>query len=68
MNADELITVDPQILGGVPVFAGTRVPIKTFFQYIESNYTLKEFVACFPTVTHQMACRVLERSEASIIL
>jgi uncharacterized protein (DUF433 family) len=58
---------DPDILGGTPVFKGTRVPVKTLFQYLENNYTLEEFLECFPSVTREMARRVLERSEAGLL-
>ena len=67
MNFVGLITVDPDILGGVPVFKGTRVPVKTLFEYLEKNYTLEEFLGCFPSVTRDIACRVLERSESALL-
>ncbi len=67
MTASDLITVDPDILGGTPVFKGTRVPVKTLFDYLESNYTLDEFLECFPSVTRDMACRLLERSESAVV-
>lgn len=67
MTASDLITVNPNILGGAPVFKGTRVPVKTLFDYLEDNYTLEEFIVCFPSVTREMACRLLERSEASLV-
>ena len=67
MNASDLITVDPDILGGTPGFKGTRVPVKTLFDYLEANYTLEEFLECFPSVTRDMACRLLERSEATLL-
>ncbi len=63
----ELITVNPNILGGAPVFKGTRVPVRTLFEYIERGYSLEEFLECFPSVTKDMACRVLERSEAALL-
>ena len=63
MSASDLITVDPDVLGGTPVFQGTRVPVKTLFEYLEGNYTLDEFLECFPSVTRQMACQLLDRSE-----
>ena len=67
MNAAPLITVDPEILGGTPVFTGTRVPVNTLFEYLEDDYSLEEFLECFPTVTRAMACRVLERSESALL-
>ena len=67
MNASDLITVDPEILGGTPVFAETRVPVKTFFEYLEDDYTLEEFLECFPTVTRDMAVQMLEHSQEAIL-
>lgn len=66
MNSKSLITTDPEILGGTPVFAGTRVPVESLFKYLEGNYTLDEFLECFPTVTRAMAVEVLERSESAL--
>lgn len=67
MNSDDLITIDPEILGGAPVFKGTRVPIKTLFQYLENNYSLEQFLECFPSVSRELARQVLERSEQALI-
>ncbi len=66
MNASDVITMDPEILGGTPVFKGTRVPVKSLFEYLEKDYSLEEFIECFPSVTHEMACEVLERSESAL--
>lgn len=59
MKLNSLITTDPEILGGTPVFAGTRVPVESLFSYLERNYTLDEFLECFPTVTRDMAVEAL---------
>ena len=67
MPAGTFITVDPEILGGTPVFAGTRVPVKTLFDYLEDNYSLDEFVECFPTVTRVAAQQVLEQSKTALL-
>jgi uncharacterized protein (DUF433 family) len=67
MNSYELITVNPEILGGTPVFKGTRVPVRTLFEYLERGYSLEEFIECFPSVTKEMARRMLERSEAALL-
>jgi uncharacterized protein (DUF433 family) len=67
MVASDLITINPNILGGTPVFKGTRVPIKTLFEYLADDYSLEEFLECFPSVTHAMACRILERSESALL-
>jgi uncharacterized protein (DUF433 family) len=63
----ELITVNPNILGGAPVFKGTRVPVRTLFEYLERGYSIEEFLECFPSVTKDMARRLLERSEAALL-
>ncbi|MDX6497526.1 MAG: hypothetical protein QOG23_786 [Blastocatellia bacterium] len=44
MKANDIITIDPEILGGAPVFKGTRVPVKTLFEYLENNYSVEEFL------------------------
>jgi len=67
MNTPDLVTVHPDILGGTPVFKGTRVPVKTLFDYLESNYSLDEFLECFPSITLEMARNVLECSEAALL-
>ena len=67
MDRNDLITIDPEILGGVPVFKGTRVPIKTLFQYLENNYSLEEFLECFPSVSRELARKVLECSEQALL-
>ncbi|MCM3900688.1 MAG: DUF433 domain-containing protein [Pyrinomonadaceae bacterium] len=67
MDIADLITIDPDILGGVPVFKGTRVPVKTLFEYLENDYSLEEFLECFPSVTRDLARRVLERSEQALL-
>jgi uncharacterized protein (DUF433 family) len=67
MDTGDLITIDPEILGGVPVFKGTRVPIKTLFEYLEHDYSLEEFLECFPSVTRDLARQVLECSEQALL-
>jgi uncharacterized protein (DUF433 family) len=64
---DDLITTDPEILGGTPVFCGTRVPVRTMFEYLEGNYTLDEFRDCFPSVSREAAVAVLERSRTKVL-
>ena len=67
MKVGTPITIDPQILGGTPVFSGTRVPVKTLFEYLENDYTLEEFLECFPSVSRRMALEVLEKSESALL-
>ena len=67
MDKADLITIDRDILGGTPVFKGTRVPIKTLFEYLENDYSLEEFLQCFPSVSRDLALRVLECSEQALL-
>lgn len=55
MKVEELIEVDPEKLGGTPVFSGTRVPIQNLFDCLESGESLDEFLEQFPTVTRVQA-------------
>lgn len=59
-NHDKLITRDREILGGIPVFTGTRVPVKTLFDYLTQGHPLDEFLDDFPSVPHKQALAVLE--------
>jgi uncharacterized protein (DUF433 family) len=54
------VNIDPETMGGTPVFTGTRVPIQALFDYIETGETLEEFLENFPSVTHKHAIEVLE--------
>jgi uncharacterized protein (DUF433 family) len=67
MRSSDLITVDPEVLGGTPVFKGTRVPVKTLFDYLEDNYSMDEFLECFPSITREMARQLLEQSESALL-
>jgi uncharacterized protein (DUF433 family) len=58
---------DPEILGGVPVFVGTRVPVQSLFDYIEGGDTLDEFVRQFPSVRREQAVAVLEIARESVM-
>lgn len=64
---DPLITSDPKRLGGTPVFAGTRVPVQTLFEYIEGGETLDVFLEHFPDVSREHAQAVSKLSKAALI-
>lgn len=51
---------DPDILGGTPVFVGTRVPVKSLYDYLEAGDSLDEFLDSFPSVSREQAVAVLE--------
>ena len=58
---------DPEILGGTPVFVGTRVPFQTLLDYIEGGETLDEFLENFPTVTREQAIAALEQAKEALL-
>lgn len=60
MSTSQVIQSDPDILGGTPVFAGTRVPVKTLMDYLEAGERLDEFLDHFPSVTREQAVAALE--------
>lgn len=59
----QLTSSSPDVLGGTLVFYGTRVPVRTLFDYLEDDYSLTEFLEYFPTVSRELALAVLERAE-----
>lgn len=58
--ARPVIHSDPDIQGGVPVFVGTRVPVKNLFDYLEAGDSLDDFLKSFPSVTREQAIAALE--------
>ena len=60
MVRNDLITIDPDVQSGLPVFKGTRVPIEILFDHIETGSTIDEFIDDFPSVTKNHAVAVLE--------
>ena len=56
----DVINIDPEVLGGTPVFKGTRVPIETLFDHLESGITIDAFLDDFPSVTKDQVIQVLE--------
>ena len=63
----DLITRSEDILGGTPVFAGTRVPVQTLFDYLEEGETLDEFLDDFPAVSREHAIKVLEKMKETFL-
>ena len=63
----DLITCDPEIVSGTPVFAGTRVPIKNLFDYLEGGHDLTEFFEDFPSVSEGQATGVLALARDSLL-
>lgn len=63
----KIIVSDPEILGGLPVFRGTRVPFKNLLDYLESGYRLDEFLEQFPSVKREDAIASLEQAKELLI-
>ena len=63
-----VIVTDPQIMGGTPVFRGTRVPVQTLLDYLEAGDTITEFLKGFPTVTAAQVIAVLEEMKESLLV
>jgi uncharacterized protein (DUF433 family) len=61
-----IINIDPEILGGTPVFYGTRVPIKNLFDYLESGETIDYFLDDFEGVKREQVMKVLQMSQRLI--
>jgi len=66
MTAESLITADPKILDGTPVFKGTRVPIRILFEYLSDGLSLEYFLESFPSVTREHAANVLRLGQERI--
>jgi len=62
----QIINIDPEILGGTPVFFGTRVPIKNLFDYLETGDTIETFLEDFEGVSKNQVVKVLEMSQKLI--
>ena len=60
---EQAITRDPEVMHGTPVFRGTRVPVRTLFEYLEGGDTLEDFLEGFPTVSRELAIQVLEEAK-----
>lgn len=67
MRLDEIIEVDPEKLGGTPVFRGTRVPIQNLFDYLKGGDSVEIFLDHFPTVEREQAVTLLELIQEKIL-
>jgi uncharacterized protein (DUF433 family) len=66
-STNGIIVRDPNILGGTPVFNGTRVPFQTLLDYLEGGQTLDEFLEDFPTVKREAAISALEHAKELVV-
>jgi len=67
MSSADVIDRSPQVLGGVAVFRGTRVPVQTLLDYLEADERIEDFLADFPTVSRDQAVAVLELARAALL-
>lgn len=64
--SNKVINIDPDILGGTPVFLGTRVPIESLFDHLEGGVSIDEFLDDFPTVTREQAIELWEKAGVTL--
>jgi uncharacterized protein (DUF433 family) len=67
VTSNNAISIDPEVLGGTPVFRGTRVPFQSLLDYLEGGQTLNDFLDDFPTVTREAAIQALEHAKALVV-
>ena len=65
--ARDVVTSSPEVLGGTPVFAGTRVPVQTLLDYLKAGDSINEFLAGFPSVTRDQVLAFLGEAEKQIV-
>jgi len=66
MNPSEVVHSDPEIMSGVPIFVGTRVPVYNLFDYLEAGDPLEKFLTSFPSVTREQAVAALELAKEAV--
>ncbi len=64
---DSVVSISKEVMGGTPVFAGTRVPIQTLIDFLTAGDTIHEFIDGFPTVSREQVIEYLEQSEAQML-
>ena len=67
MKLEQIIQSDPDILGGTPVFNGTRVPIRSLFDHLEAGESIDGFLEGFPSVRRDQVIALLEFSQARVL-
>ena len=67
MQQGEIIHSSPEILGGIPVFTGTRVPVRSLFDHLEAGDSIDDFLEGFPSVRRDQVIALLEISQARVL-
>jgi uncharacterized protein (DUF433 family) len=65
--SQSVICRDPEVMGGTPVFGGTRVPVQTLIEYLEAGDSIDEFLEGFPTVTRAQVIAFLEEAKEKLV-
>ena len=65
--SEQIVSSSPDVMGGTPVFAGTRVPVQTLLDYLEAGESIDEFLEGFPTVSRQHVVAFLERAASPAV-
>lgn len=64
---EALVTASPEVMGGTPVFAGTRVPVQTLIDYLKAGESIEDFLEGFPTVSRGQVVAFLQKAEEQIV-
>ena len=67
MDPKQIVNSDPEILGGTPVFVGTRVPVQALLDFLEGGDTIEEFLDNYPGVTREQAIAFLEEASRALV-
>jgi uncharacterized protein (DUF433 family) len=64
---EPIVSRDPEVMGGTPVFRGTRVPVQTLLDYLEAGDSIDEFLEGFPSVTREQVIEFLEQAKDRLV-
>jgi uncharacterized protein (DUF433 family) len=67
MSHDEIVMISPEIMSGMPVFYGTRVPIQNLLDYLKAGDSIDDFLDGFPTVSREQVIAFLDEAEAKML-
>ncbi|BAZ12642.1 hypothetical protein NIES4071_44740 [Calothrix sp. NIES-4071] len=67
-ESNQVISISPEVMGGTPVFTGTRVPVQTLLDYLKAGESIDDFLDGFPTVSREQVIALLEEAEKRLIL
>ncbi|MEQ9549601.1 MAG: DUF433 domain-containing protein [Coleofasciculus sp. G3-WIS-01] len=67
LKDSQIISISPEVMGGTPVFAGTRVPVQTFLDYLKAGESINDFLDGFPTVTKAQVISFLEEAGKQLV-